>query len=153
MSYPKKIVETMEGDLTMEELHEALLKHMNGNSSPGIDGFTVNYLRTFWPQLKYITKDALNAIQKDGLTQTLRSVILKHLRKGEKNPLEIGNYRPISLLSIFYILASCCIILRIKPAFEQTAYISVSSSFLSQGLIWFIAKNKNWFIAKTTPHI
>ena len=34
------------------------------------------------------------------------------------NPLEIGNYRPISLLSIFYKLASCCITLRIKPAVE-----------------------------------
>ena len=74
----------MEGDLTLEEFNEALLMHMNGNSSPRMDGFTVNYLRTFWPQMKYLTKDALNAIQKDGQTQTLRSVILKLLRNREK---------------------------------------------------------------------
>ena len=35
--------------------------------------------------MKYLTKDALNAIQKDGLTQTLMGAILKLLRKGEKN--------------------------------------------------------------------
>ena len=119
----------MEGDLTMDELHEALFYHMNGSSSPGMDGFTVNYLRAFWSDLKFITLEALNAIQKEGLSQTLRGAILKLLRKGEKDPLEIGNYRPISLLSIFYKLASCCITQRIKPAMEiligkqQKAYI------------------------------
>ena len=76
-----------------------------------------------------MTKDALNAIKKDGLSQTLRSAILKLLRKGEKSPLEIGNYCHISLLSIFYKLASCCVTRRIKPAVEsiigkqQKAYI------------------------------
>ena len=91
---------------------------MNGCSSPGMDGFMVNYLRAFWPDLKFITLTALNAIQEEGLSQTLRGAILKLLRKGEKDPLEIGNYRPISLLSIFYKLASCCITQRIKPAME-----------------------------------
>ena len=80
----KEMAESMEGDLTHEELEQALFIHMNGASSPGIDGFTVNYLRKYWHILKYVTKDALNAIQTDGLTQTLRSAILKLLRKGEK---------------------------------------------------------------------
>ena len=115
---PKDLAHSMEGDLPMEELQEALFKHMNGNSSPGMDGFTVNYLRAFWPSLKFITKEALNAIQKDGLSQTLKGAILKLLRKGEKDPLEIRNYRPISQLLIFYKLASCCITHRIKPAVE-----------------------------------
>ena len=76
---------------------------MNGSSSPGLDGFTVNYLRVFWHDFKYVIRDALNAAQEEGLTQTLRSDILKLLRKGDKDPLKIGNYRPISLLSIFLI--------------------------------------------------
>ena len=79
---PEEMAETMEGDLTLEELNEALFMHMNGNSSTGIDSFTVNYLRTFWQQMKYLIKDALNLIQKDDLTHTLISVILKLLRKG-----------------------------------------------------------------------
>ena len=52
------------------------------------------------------------------------------MRKGSKDPTLMGNYRPISLLSIFYKLAPCCIIQRIKPAVnriierQQKAYIT-----------------------------
>jgi hypothetical protein len=49
---------------SMDEVQDALFNHMNGNSSPGMNGFTVNYLRAFWPSLKYLTLDALNDIQK-----------------------------------------------------------------------------------------
>ena len=70
--------------------------------------------------MKYVVKYTLNDIQTEGLSQTLRSTIIKLLRKGDKNPLEISNYCPISLLSIFYKLASCCIIRQIKPTVESS---------------------------------
>merc|ERR1712055_693834 len=38
-----------------KELHDALFNHMNGSSSPGPDGFIVNWLRVFWPDLKDLT--------------------------------------------------------------------------------------------------
>ena len=119
----------MEGDLTMKEIEDALFMHMNGSSSPGIDEFTANYVRKFWTCLKYVTKDALNSVQTDGLSQTLRNAILKLLRKGDKDQMDIVNYRPISLLSVFYKIASCCITRRTKPAVEsiigiqQKAYV------------------------------
>ena len=81
----------MEGDLSLQELEEALVFHMNGSSSPGIDGFTVNHLRIFWHDLKFIVRDALNSSQEEGLSQTLRSAILKLLRKGEKHASFIEN--------------------------------------------------------------
>ena len=120
----------MEGLLTMEELTKALFKHMKGSSSPGIDGFTVNHLRTLWHDLGHLTKDALNSSFGNKLTNTLQLAVMKLLRKGTKDPTLIGNYRPISLLSIFYKLASCCITQRIKPAVnrligrQQKAYIT-----------------------------
>ena len=125
----KEMADSLEGDLTLEEMEESLFLHMKGSSSPGLDGFTVNYLRVFWHDFKYVIRDALNAAQEEGLTQTLRSAILKLLRKGDKDPLKIGNYRPISLLSMFYNLASSCITRSIKPAVEsiigkqQKAYV------------------------------
>ena len=131
--YKKRITpdtaQKMEGLLTLNELTDSLFNHMKGGSSPGIDGFTVNHLRTFWHELKHITKDALNCSFGGQLTQSLRKAVIKLLRKGTKDPTLTGNYRPISLLSIFYKLASCCITQRIKPAVEsiigrqQKAYI------------------------------
>ena len=37
-----------EGEITMQELEYSLFKKMKGSSAPGIDGFTVNWLRKFW---------------------------------------------------------------------------------------------------------
>ena len=51
----------MEGMLTTTELTNCLFKVMKGSSSPGTDGFTVNYLRVFWEDLKTLTTNALNA--------------------------------------------------------------------------------------------
>ena len=120
----------MEGKLTSKELKDALFNKMHGNSAPGLDGFTVNWLRTFWPELATITKNALNdCFDKGGLTGLLKSAVIRLLRKGVKDPTLAGNYRPISLLSVHYKLASCAITQRIKPAVnfvvgrQQKAYV------------------------------
>ena len=120
----------MEGELSAEELRVALFTKMNGSSAPGLDGFTVNWLRTFWPELATITRNALNScFTNNGLTGLLKTAIVRLLRKGQKDPTLAGNYRPISLLSIHYKLASCCITQRIKPAVnrvvgrQQKAYV------------------------------
>ena len=81
----------MEGMLTIDELTSSLFNHMKGNSSPGIDGFTVNHLRTFWSDLKHITCDALNCSFGGQLTTTLRKAVIKLLRKGTKDPTLTGN--------------------------------------------------------------
>jgi hypothetical protein len=122
--------DNMEGLLTLEELTHAVMETMKGDSSPGCDGFTISYLRVFWNDLKHITRDALNASFGNTIATSLRLAIIKLLRKGQKDPTLPGNYRPISLLSIFYKLASACITNRIKPAVykiigkEQKAYTS-----------------------------
>jgi hypothetical protein len=40
-----------EGKLSKKVLHDALFLKMHRNSAPGLDGFTVNWLKTFWPEL------------------------------------------------------------------------------------------------------
>jgi hypothetical protein len=110
----------MEGKLTKVELKDALFNKMHGNSAPGLDGFTVNWLRTFWQDLVEITLNALNeCFTNNGLTGLLKTANVRLLRKGVKDPTIAGNYRPISLLSIHYKLASCAITQRIKPAVNR----------------------------------
>ena len=149
--------QNMEGLLTMAELTDSLFNHMKGGSSPGIDGFTVNHLRTFWHELKHITLDALNCSFGSQLTQSLRKAVIKLLRKGTKDPTLTGNYRPIRLLSIFYKLASCCITQRIKPAVEsiigiqQKAYIK--SNNVGSVILNMINMMKNVSLKKKTALI
>ena len=125
----KQLSNSMEGMLTTKELTRCLFKVMKGASSLGCDGFTVNHLRVFWDDLQHLTTDALNASFGNTLTSTLRKAVIKLLRKGTKDPTLPGNYRPISLLSVFYKLASCAITQRIKPAVksiigrQQKAYL------------------------------
>ena len=127
---PAYMAAKMEGKLTKAELKDALFNKMHGNSAPGLDGFTVNWLRTFWQDLAEITLNALNeCFTNNGLTGLLKTAIVRLLRKGIKDPTIAGNYRPISLLSIHYKLASCAITQRIKPAVnrvvgrQQKAYV------------------------------
>ena len=91
----------MEGLLTTKELTFSLFNSMKGDSSPGADGFTVNYPRTVWDDLRALTTIALNSSLGNTLTSTLRLAIIKLLRKGQKDPTLPGNYMPISVLSIF----------------------------------------------------
>merc|ERR1711888_580911 len=64
------------------------------------------------------------------LSVICKKALIKLLRKGDKSPLLPGNYRPISLLSVFYKLALACITRRIKPVLqrligkEQKAYLT-----------------------------
>ena len=109
----------MEGLVTTTELTFSLFNTMKGDSSPGVVGYTVNYLRAFWDDLMALSTHALNSSLGNTLTSSLRLAIIKLLRKGQKDPTLPGNYRPISLLSIFYKLASSAITNRLKPAIES----------------------------------
>ena len=92
---------------------------MHGNSAPGLDGFTVNWLHTFWPELADITQNALNdCFESNRLTGLLKTVV-RVLKRETEDPTLAGNYCPISLLSIHYKLASCAITQRIKPAVNK----------------------------------
>ena len=106
---------SIEGDLKEEELFESL-KNMKNNKSPGIDGFPAEFLKAFWKYLgKWILR-ALNTSFKEGiLPLTLRQCLLTCLPKSGKPREFIKNWRPLSMLSVIYKLASASIANRIKP--------------------------------------
>ena len=84
-------------------MREQIFKHMKPASAPGQDGFAVRWVKDFWSDLEDLCEASLNGCYAEmELTSMLKSAIMKILRKGEKCPLEPGNYRPISLLGVFY---------------------------------------------------
>ena len=126
--------DSLGGKISLHEMTKVLNEDMNGTSAPGVDGFTVNFIRKFWTQLGDLVTNAVNNFKSKGkLTITLRTEIFKWLRKGEKDPTVAANFRPISLLSVMYKQASCVITNRIKtrPEVYRSTLVSASQFYIS----------------------
>ena len=119
LSLQKKITEQekqkLEMPITKDELDNALRKSKN-NKSPGLDGYSPEFYKCFWPQLGDFFLDFINDNFKKGkLTNTQLQGVITCLPKGGKCRKHLKNWRPISLLNTSYKLISLVITNRIRP--------------------------------------
>ena len=98
--------ESLEKDLTLEELKDALASFAD-NKSPGEDGFTKEFYQTFFD---LIGKDLLNSYKdsfhKDSLSISQKRESITLIPKGDVNLMDLKNWRPITLLNVDYKLLS-----------------------------------------------
>ena len=98
--------ESLEKDLTFEELKDALTSFAD-NKSPGEDGFTKEFYEAFFDLL---WKDLLNsyndAFNKGSLSVFQKRGTITLIPKGDENLSDLKNWRPISLLNIDYKILS-----------------------------------------------
>ena len=88
--------------LSIGELHQALSR-MQSNKSPGMDGFTVEFYKEFWDVLGILLhRAALYSFEQGILTPSQRKGLVCLLPKPGRNPLELKNWRPITLLCVDY---------------------------------------------------
>ena len=126
----KQESDTLEGNLTIEEIGQAL-KQMQNNKCPGIDGFPSEFFKVFWYDLKTIILRALNyAYEKGEFSTSLRSCIISCIPKGDKPREYLKNWRPISLLAVPYKIASLAIANRLKTVLD-TLISRSQSGFIS----------------------
>ena len=110
---------TLEGALTEIELGKAL-KNMKHNKTPGIDGFPSEFYKVFWKRLKFCVLNALNdSLARGRLPLSLRQCVITCLPKKGKDRDMIKNWRPLSMLSVLYKLASAAIANRLKPYLDH----------------------------------
>ena len=92
----------MEGLITVEELTRYLKKAKN-NVSPGSSGFTNDFFKFFWIDLKFFVTKAINYSYEIGmLSVTQRLGIITLIPKGDKNKTFLKNWRPLTLLNSLY---------------------------------------------------
>lgn len=92
---------------------------MKNNKSPGSDGFTVEFFKFFWIDLKFYIVSAVNCIfSKKELPITQRLGVISCLPKGNKPRQFLKNWRPIILLNVMYKLISGCISYRIRSTLD-----------------------------------
>ena len=88
---------------------------MKNNKSPGSDGYTAEFFKSFWSDLKDFLVRAINDVFVNRkLPVSQRLGIITCLPKGDKPRQFIKNWRPITLLNVFYKIISACVSKRIK---------------------------------------
>ena len=102
---------------------------MKGNKSPGLDGLSVEFYKTFWPEIGNLMVESFNeAFQSNRLSDSRNvSVLSLIFKKGD--PSNIKNYRPISLSNTDYKLLAHVLANRLHTVLhkimstDQTGYI------------------------------
>ena len=109
----------MNGKFTVDEMSKYLKKCKN-NVSPGSTGFTTEFFKFFWRDIKNFVVNSVNfAFDQGRLSITQRLGIISIIPKGEKDKRFLTNWRPLTLLNTLYKLISGCIADRIKPALHS----------------------------------
>lgn len=138
LAFPQ-VDEVASGDMgapiTISEVKEAI-KSLQSNKSPGPDGYTTEFYKTFSTVLAPMLVRVFNDAHLRGrLPPTLSEASITLLLKKDKDPLLCGSCRPISLLNVdLKILAKVlsCRLQRVIPGLinpDQTGFISGRQSF------------------------
>ena len=120
--------DSCEGLMTKEECEKALSK-MDGNTSPGLDGLSTEFYKTFWNELGDLIIDSFNeAFENDMLSDSRNISILSLIfKKGDTS--KIKNYRPISLTNTDYKLLAHVLVNHLHKvlhkiiSYDQTGYM------------------------------
>ena len=109
----------MEGKITVDEMTK-YLKRSKNNVAPGSSGFTNDFFKFFWRDIKYFVINAVGyAFENNKLSVTQSLGIISISPKGEKDKRYLTNWRPLTLLNTLYKLISGCIADRIKPVLND----------------------------------
>ncbi|CAJ1062856.1 LINE-1 reverse transcriptase -like protein [Xyrichtys novacula] len=94
--------ETLEQPLSLKEIEDSILAMQNGKA-PGPDGYPVEFYKIFSNKLApLLSKMYTDSLGKGLLPQTLTEASISLILKPDKDPLNCGSYRPISLLNADY---------------------------------------------------
>ena len=121
--------ESCEESFSLNELEKALFSMKNG-TSPGPCGYTAEFFKTFWSELKVLVAQAVHEIMDKGhMPRDMKASITVLIPKRGKDRRRIENLRPISLLNVLYKLITKAIALRVRNVIknlihdDQTGFI------------------------------
>ena len=115
--------------ITIEECSNAL-KLLPNNKSPGSDGFTTNFYKFFWKDIKVIVFESFeHSFKTKKLSDFQRMGILNLLPKKDKDLRYLANWRPVSLLNTDYKVLTKLLAIRLQKVIpslvnpDQVGYI------------------------------
>lgn len=137
----EEVSKTLGESISVAEVQEAI-KSLQRGKSPGPDGYTVEFYKTFSATTAPFLTEVLNeAYSKGNLPPSMCEASISLLLKKDKDPLICGSYRPISLLNVDVKILAKVIAGRLQqvlPAListDQTGFILGRQSFFKTRLI------------------
>ena len=119
----------LEGPLTYDECKQ-ILETFQNDKSPGEDGFTVEFYKFFFELLGHNLVESFNeAYEANELSISQRRGIITLIPKEDGSPLDLSNWRPITLLNVDCKIATKAIAKRIESSLpklvnlDQTGFI------------------------------
>ena len=105
--------------LSLEEIGKSLMELPN-NKSPGTDGFTSDFYKFFWRDIKHMVfKSFTYAFETRSLSVEQRRALLTLLPKGDKDIRFLKNWRPLSLLNTDYKILTKTLALRLQKVIPK----------------------------------
>ena len=118
-----------ENQITIDDLIEAL-RYMSLDKSPGADGFTTNFYKLFWHELKQPLLDSfLFSFETGELADGQRRGLLNLIPKKHKDLRYLKSWRPVSLLATDYKILAKALAIRLQKVIsglvnsDQVGYI------------------------------
>ena len=109
----------LEGLITEDELLKILKKGRN-DSAPGLSGFTYQFFKFFWCDLKFFLLSAANySFTTKKLPAFQSRGVISIIPKGNKSKDILDNWRPLTILNVFYKLVSGVIAARINSVLDK----------------------------------
>ncbi|XDV14300.1 hypothetical protein PO909_002470 [Leuciscus waleckii] len=130
---------------------QGAINSLQSGKSPGQDGFTVEYYKTFSASLAPVLKDMYNeAFHQRCLPDTLSKATISLIPKKGKDPLLCGSYRPISILNVDLKILAKVLALRLQrlmpsiSSLDQTGFMPGRQTFHNtRQLLDIIHSSKN----------
>ena len=114
---------TLDGKILYQEC-ESVVKKLAPNKSPGLDGISNEFYKTFRSDIGKLIVDSFNeSYEKRELTESQRTAVIALLyKKGDAKLLK--NYRPISLTNSDYKILAFCLANRLQSVIKNIIHPS-----------------------------
>ena len=111
--------EKLEENINLTEIETVLFK-MKNNKSPGPDGYSYEFLKIFWEDLKFLMLNTFKEyLNNKRINEQQNLGIITCLPKQGKDRRYMKNWRPITLLNSTYKIFSGLLAERIKSTLEE----------------------------------
>lgn len=106
--------EQLNSSFTSEEVFQAI-QSLSSGKSPGLDGYPVEFCKTFWPQIEPLFMPMIaDFVQNGTLPESMKTAVISLIHKKDKDADECASYRPILLLPVNFKIISKLIACRLE---------------------------------------